>query len=282
MTDVSTNRTALVPTGRKRRARPAVFRGKRGDFLVWLASAVALVVAWQWYVTAFRVSPAIFPAPVAVGRDLYINIADGTFIRDLKITLTEVLIGFAGGSTVGFLLALAISEFRPVRIVVYPYVVALQSIPKSALAPLFLIWFGFGMESKIALVIVAVFFPVLTNTLAGIERADPDQLDLMRAFCAKRWKVFWRVKLPTALPPLFAGLQLGIVLSMIAAVVSEFLGSVGGLGYRILMFNTNLDMSGQFAAIIVLSVTGFTLHATVKYIGRRVVFWGRQRETDDH
>lgn len=282
MTDVSTNHTTVAPAGRKIRTRPAMFSGKRGDFLVWLASAVVLVIAWQWYVTAFNVSPAIFPAPVAVGRDLYINIADGTFIRDLGITLKEVLIGFAGGSTVGFLLALAISEFRPVRVVVYPYVVALQSIPKTALAPLFLIWFGFGIESKIALVVVAVFFPVLTNTLAGIERADPDQLDLMRAFCAKRWKVFWRVKLPTALPPLFAGLQLGIVLSMIAAVVSEFLGSVGGLGYRILMFNTNLDMSGQFAAIIVLSVTGFTLHAIVKYIGRRVVFWGRPREAGDH
>jgi NitT/TauT family transport system permease protein len=180
------------------------------------------------------------------------------------------------GSVVGFLLALVISEFRPVRTIIYPYVIGLQSVPKTALAPMFLIWFGFGIQSKVALVVSTVFFPVLINTLSGIERTDPDQLDMLRAYCGKRWRIFLRVKLPSALPALFAGLELAIVLAIIAAVVAEFLGAVGGLGYRILTYNTNLDMAGEFAALAVLSVTGFFLHAMVRMIGQRVVFWGRQ------
>jgi NitT/TauT family transport system permease protein len=194
------------------------------------------------------------------------------------VTLKEVMIGFTLGSIVGFLLALVISEFQPVRTVVYPYIIAFQAVPKTALAPMFLIWFGFGIESKIALVVSSVFFPVLINTLSGIERTDPDQLDLLKAYCGRRWRVFIRVKLPSALPPLFAGLELGIVLSMISAVVAEFLGSLGGLGYRILTYNTSLDMAGQFAALTVLSVTGYLLHAIVRFIGHKVVFWGRAKE----
>jgi NitT/TauT family transport system permease protein len=241
----------------------------------WLLSAILLVSFWQWYTTRFDVSPALFPSPLQVWRSLWINLADGTFLRDLAVTMREVAIGFFLGSLVGFLLALVISEFRPVRTILYPYVIGLQAVPKTALAPMFLIWFGFGMESKVALVVSTVFFPVLINTLSGIERTDPDQLEMLRAYCGRRWRVFLRVKLPSALPALFAGLELAIVLAIIAAVVSEFLGAVGGLGYRILTYNTNLDMAGEFAALAVLSVTGFVLHAIIRFVGQRLVFWGR-------
>ena len=184
----------------------------------------------------------------------------------------------AWGIGLQFLLALLISEFRPVRTIVYPYVIGLQSVPKSALAPMFLIWFGFGIESKVMLVMFTVFFPVLVNTLSGIERTDPDQLEMLRAYCGRRWRIFLRVKLPSALPSLFAGLELAIVLAMIAAVVAELIGAVGGLGYRIQIDNTNLDMAGEFAALLVLSVTGSILHAIVRITGQRVVFWGRHRD----
>jgi NitT/TauT family transport system permease protein len=248
---------------------------KAARFGAWLLSAILVVFFWQWYTERFDVSPAVFPAPLQVWQSLWINLKDGTFLGDLAVTMREVLVGFFGGSLVGFFLALVISEFRPVRTIVYPYVIGLQSVPKTALAPMFLIWFGFGIESKVALVVSTVFFPVLINTLSGIERTDPDQLDMLRAYCGKRWRIFLRVKLPTALPALFAGLELAIVLAMIAAVVAEFLGAVGGLGYRILTYNTNLDMAGEFAALTVLSVTGFVLHAIVRMVGQRLVFWGR-------
>lgn len=260
------------------KASPWQYSGETLRFLAWFVSAVLLVFFWQWYVTTNGVSPAVFPTPVAVWGSLYENLADGTFVRDLGVTMKEVLIGFFGGASLGFLLALLISEFKHVRTILYPYVIAFQGVPKTALAPMFLIWFGFGIESKVALVISTVFFPVLINTLSGLERTDPDQLDMLRAYCGRRWRVFLRVKLPSAMPPLFAGLELAIVLAIVVAVVSEFLGSVGGLGYRILTFNTNLDMAGQFAALILLSLTGFLLHAIVKGIGDRVVFWGKAKE----
>jgi NitT/TauT family transport system permease protein len=256
--------------------RGVVDYGKARRFGAWLVSAIVVILFWQWYSQKYEVSPAVFPAPFQVWQSLWINLKDGTFIGDLAVTMREVLLGFMIGSVVGFLLALVISEFRSVRTIVYPYVIGLQSVPKTALAPMFLIWFGFGIQSKVALVVSTVFFPVLINTLSGIERTDPDQLDLLRAYCGKRWRIFLRVKLPTALPALFAGLELAIVLAIIAAVVAEFLGAVGGLGYRILTYNTNLDMAGEFAALAVLSVTGFLLHALVRIVGQRVVFWGRQ------
>jgi NitT/TauT family transport system permease protein len=249
---------------------------KVARFGAWLVSAILVVIFWQWYTERFDVSPAVFPGPFQVWQSLWINLKDGTFLNDLAVTMREVLVGFFVGSLVGFFLALVISEFRPVRTIVYPYVIGLQSVPKTALAPMFLIWFGFGIESKVALVVSTVFFPVLINTLSGIERTDPDQLDMLRAYCGRRWRIFLRVKLPTALPPLFAGLELAIVLAIIAAVVSEFLGAVGGLGYRILTYNTNLDMAGEFAALTVLSLTGFLLHAIVRMVGQHIVFWGRQ------
>jgi NitT/TauT family transport system permease protein len=249
---------------------------KAARFGLWLVSAIVVISFWQWYITKFDVSPALFPSPVEVSKSLSVNLADGTFIRDLGVTMREVMTGFFLGSFVGFFLALVISEFRPVRTIVYPYVIGLQSVPKTALAPMFLIWFGFGMESKVVLVVSTVFFPVLINTLSGIERTDPDQLEMLRAYCGRRWRIFLRVKLPSTLPALFAGLELGIVLAIIAAVVSEFLGAVGGLGYRILTYNTDLDMAGEFAALAVLSVTGFVLHAIVRFVGQRLVFWGRQ------
>lgn len=280
MSDVATHSPprAAVTSPPILKSSPWRYAGDVARFVAWLISAVLLVMFWQWYVTTNNVSPAVFPTPVAVWDSLYVNLADGTFLRDLSVTMQEVLIGFFGGSSVGFLLALLISEFRHVRTIVYPYVIAFQGVPKTALAPMFLIWFGFGIESKVALVISTVFFPVLINTLSGLERTDPDQLDMLRAYCGRRWRVFLRVKLPSALPPLFAGLELAIVLAIVVAVVSEFLGSVGGLGYRILTFNTNLDMAGQFAALILLSLTGFVLHAIVKGIGDRVVFWGKAKE----
>jgi NitT/TauT family transport system permease protein len=264
---------------------PELRAGRRGfdfrkaaRFGAWLLSAILLVVFWQWYMKAYDVSPALFPSPLSVWQSLRANFADGTFVNDLAVTMREVTIGFLVGSLVGFLLALVISEFRPVRTIVYPYVIGLQSVPKSALAPMFLIWFGFGIESKVMLVMFTVFFPVLVNTLSGIERTDPDQLEMLRAYCGRRWRIFMRVKLPSALPSLFAGLELAIVLAMIAAVVAELIGAVGGLGYRIQIDNTNLDMAGEFAALLVLSVTGSILHAIVRITGQRVVFWGRHRD----
>lgn len=243
----------------------------------WLISAVALILFWDWFVVTREISPSIFPRPGAVWDAFWQNMLDGTFIGDLRVTMAEIMAGFTIGSLVGVTLALLTAEFRFARAILYPYVIAFQSMPKTALAPMFLIWFGFGIESKIAQVVLASFFPVFVNMMAGLSRIDPDQLDMMKAFCGTRWRVFATVKLPSALPSLFAGLELAIVFSLLSAVVAEYLGSTAGLGHRILQLNTNLEMAAEFAALILLSLVGFTLHSIVRLFSSIVIFWGKAR-----
>ncbi|MCC6306394.1 MAG: ABC transporter permease [Rhodobacteraceae bacterium] len=239
----------------------------------WPISLAVLILGLQWYIPVAEVSPAVFPAPFSIWTAFRADLMDGTYMTHGVVTMREILGGFVIGSVFGFLLAMSISEFRWARRVLYPYVVVFQTIPKIALAPLFIVWFGFGIESKIALGVAVTFFPVLVNSLAGLDNVDPTQMDLMRAFCGTRMRIFLRVKLPTSVPFVFAGLELAIVLSVIAAVVAEFIGASRGLGYLVMLYNSQLNIAAEFAAIIVLSLIGFLLHAAVRQISRRVVYW---------
>lgn len=243
-----------------------------------LVSLVAILTIWQVYVTATKVSAAVMPTPTAIWHAFWTDVTDGTYASNIVITGEEVLIGFVAGGALGFLLALVISEFNWAHKIIYPYVIATQSVPKIALAPLFLIWFGFGLESKVLLAVTATFFPVLINSLSGLDQSEEGQMDLMRALCAKRWRVFLRVKLPNALPSVFAGLELAIVLSVIAAIIAEFIGATEGLGYLILYYNTRLDVASEFAALLVLSLSGYILHWLVTLVARRVVFWRKVQD----
>lgn len=282
-TPITTHRRVTSPSAtappesggpRKRRRRGRLFWS-----FAFLCSLAAVIFAWQWYVTANHISAAVVPTPSALWKAFWTDATDGTYASNMVITGEEVLIGFVAGGALGALLGLVISEFNWVRKIIYPYVIATQSVPKIALAPLFLIWFGFGLESKVLLAVTVTFFPVLINTLSGLDQVEEGQMELMRALCAKRWRVFLRVKLPTAVPSIFAGLEIAIVLSVIAAVVAEFIGATEGLGYLILYYNTNLNVAAEFAALLVLSLAGYILHWVITFIGRRVVFW---RRVQDH
>ena len=177
----------------------------------------------------------------------------------------------------GLLLGAAIGQSALLEAVLYPYVVAFQTMPKVAIAPLFVLWFGFGVTSKIIITAAIVFFPVLANTIVGLRSAPRDQIDLMTAFTASQWHIFRMVRVPHALPFVFAGLDIGIVLAVIGAIVGEFVGAQAGLGYLILQRNFSMDAAGMFAILIVLSVIGIVLHAAMRFVARRVIFW-----TDTH
>ncbi|MET3517368.1 NitT/TauT family transport system permease protein [Pseudacidovorax sp. 1753] len=238
-----------------------------------VAVFVAVVAAWQLAVTALDVSHLIFPGPLAVVQALYDGIASGDIPSHLWVTLYEILAGFAAGALAGFVLGALIGQSALLEAVLYPYVVAFQTVPKVAVAPLFVLWFGFGTTSKVIITATIVFFPVLANTIVGLRSAPREQIDLMRAFTASGWHVFRMVRLPHALPYVFAGLDIGIVLSVIGAIVGEFVGAQAGLGYLILQRNFSMDAAGMFAILIVLSLIGIVLHAAVRWIARRVIFW---------
>jgi NitT/TauT family transport system permease protein len=157
--------------------------------------------------------------------------------------------------------------------VVYPYIVAFQTVPKVAIAPIIVIWFGYGMTSKVIITATIAFFPVLANTIVGLRAAPRDQVELMIALTASRWQIFRLVRFPQALPYIFVGLDVAIVLAVIGAIVGEFVGAQSGLGYLILQRDFNLDMAGVFAILLILSALGIGLHLLVTRLRRHVVFW---------
>lgn len=267
--------TASPPKAASERVRRMRHRGWTD--LLWFVASFVLLICWlEWYVVSHAVSEVVFPRPSAVFRAFWADLSDGTYLANMGITLYAIGLGFVLGGALGFGLALLITEVAVARKIVYPYVIALQSVPKVALAPLFVVWFGFGLESKVALTTLSTFFPVLVTTLSGLDHTDHDLLDLMKAYSARRRWIFLRVKLPSALPFLFAGLELAIILSVVATVVAEFIGASKGLGYLVLLYNTRLDIGAEFAGLIALSLLGFLLHWAVKAIGDRLIFWRRK------
>lgn len=237
------------------------------------ASLGIVLLFWYASIQMFGVSKLIFPDPTDVLISLYAGIASGEYFSHFAVTLFEILAGFVVGSALGFVLGTIVSQFRLVEVVLYPYVVAFQTMPKVAIAPLFIVWFGFGIASKVVITASVAFFPVLTNTIVGLRSAPRDQVDLMIAFTATRWQLFRMVLFPHALPYIFAGLDSGIVLAIIGAIVGEFVGAQAGLGYLILQRNFSMDIAGVFAILIVLSGIGIGLHAVIKAISRKVIFW---------
>ena len=233
---------------------------------------VGLVGGWELAVRVFDISKIVVPAPSAVGMALWSGM-QGDFLMHFGITFYEVIAGFVLGAATGLILGALISQFRLLERTLYPYIVAFQTLPKVAIAPIIVIWFGYGVTSKIVITATIAFFPLLANTIVGLRAAPAEQIELMVAFTASRWQVFKLARLPQALPYIFVGLDVAIVLSVIGAIVGEFVGAQAGLGYLILQKNFNMDMAGVFAILIVLSAMGIGLHLLVNAIQRRVVFW---------
>jgi NitT/TauT family transport system permease protein len=242
-----------------------------------LAQVGGGLLAWHVTVRGLDVDPRIVPAPLDVLRTLVALTLAGQMQAAALVTLEETIYGFVIGSVLGIGLAVALSEIRPLRDLLQPYVVAIQAVPKVAVAPLFLIWFGFDIESKIALVISIMFFPVLVNTLAGLDSVGDDVLELMRAYRATRWQTLRRVKVYVALPYVFASFEVCLVLSLTAAVVAEMLGSgtTMGLGSLINIYSARMSSAGVFAVLVVLSVLGVLLHAAVLLAARFCLAWQR-------
>lgn len=234
---------------------------------------VAILGGWELIIRVFDVPAILVPAPSAVAKSLWTGLLQTDMPWHFLVTAYETLAGFVCGALFGLALGGLIAQFPLLEKTLYPYVVAFQTIPKVAIAPLIVIWFGYGVASKIIITATIAFFPVLANTIVGLRSAPQEQVDLMIAFTASRWQIFWRVKVPQALPYIFVGLDVGIVLSIIGAIVGEFVGAQAGLGYLILQRNFSMDMGGVFAILVILSLMGMGLHAVMQAIQKRVVFW---------
>jgi NitT/TauT family transport system permease protein len=189
------------------------------------------------------------------------------------VTVAQVLIGFFIGSALGLLLGTIISQFRILEATLRVYLIAIQSLPKIALAPIIVLWFGFGLTSKVVIICLLTFFPLLINSMAGFKAVDSERLELMRALGANPWQIFWKVRLPSALPYIFAGLDMAAVFAVVGAIVGEFVGAQRGLGTLILSMNAQMDIAGTFSVFIILSLVGVLLHQSLRIIERRLLFW---------
>lgn len=254
-------------------------RGRRGPGTTSLLRAygpatlllLALVAAWQTLVTILHVQPYIVPRPSEIAQTFWEQ--RSTLLSNGLHTLKEVLIGFGVAFALGTTLATLIAEFDHLRRAVYPLVVASQTIPIVAVAPIILIWFGFGLLSKVVVAAFISFFPIVVNTVTGLTSLEDDLVRLMRSFPASRWKVFWKARVPAALPYLFAGMKISIVLAVIGAVVGEFVGSDTGLGHFIVQENAQLQTTVVFAAIVALSILGVSLFLLVSLVERVSIPW---------
>lgn len=268
------------PQGRPQQGAARRRRG-RGSWRspVYLAAAlVGGVAIWQVLIKIYNPPTYIIPPPLSVWQALKALVwaspstPDGMW-GQLGSTMEATLIGFLIGSAAGVLFGIAAGEFEAVRRLIYPYLVAIQSLPKVALGPLLATWFGFGLTAKVSLVVLFVFFPVLVNTLQGVVTADPDRIDLLRSLSAGRWQQLWRIRVPSALPFIFTGLELGIVYAFLGAVLAEMTGAQSGVGVMISQFQNNADTQATFALLVVLALIGFLLNSLVRLLHTRIVFW---------
>jgi len=231
------------------------------------------LLAWEGAVRLFDVPAFIVPAPSNALLALYRGTINGLYLHHLTITLTETLIGFLVGSALALALGTAVAMSRHVDYFLYPYIVMFQAMPKVALAPLIVIWFGLGMSSKIVSAALVAFFPLMVNTIVGLRSADEDRINLMRSLSASEWQIFWMLRLPGAQPFIMAGLEVAMIFALIGAIVGEFVGAEAGLGMLIESMNFTMDVAGQFSVLLILSVIGLLLNRGIAMIRRRVLFW---------
>lgn len=234
---------------------------------------VAILLVWEAVVALAWVNPIILPAPSAIGVSLARLVTEPFFWEAAQATMTETLVGFAIGIVTAWVLGTALGMSDLARRALYPIVVAFQITPRIAFAPIFLTWFGFGLESKIVMAATICFFPLLLNVLVGMETVDRDARTLMRSFGASRWQEYRELTLPSSLPLILAGIKNAVTLALIGAIVAEFVGASVGMGVLSKTFSFQLDVASSFAVIVALMFFGLVLYGIVEVIDKKLVYW---------
>jgi NitT/TauT family transport system permease protein len=245
-------------------------------YLPWistLVAVVAMVIVWKLVIAIFDVSPFVLPQPEDVLSGVKDLVNSDGFWTDVRTTLVETLVGFGIALGLGLGLGTLLGRVVWLEQALRPVIVASQVVPKVALIPLFIIWFGFGITSKIIIVALLSFFPILLNVILGVRSVDVGHRDVMRSLNASRWETFRRLEYPSTLPYILAGMEVGIVFAVVGAVVGEYLGGDQGLGYRIVTSLNNLQAETLFAVILVLTIFGFLLYLAVVALKRFLIPW---------
>ena len=245
-----------------------------------LVTLTLVLVMWDRAVVVWEVPGYLLPRPMDVGLALWNGyITEGGYWKHLGTTLYEMVVGYVIGCALALCFGAMVSEWRWLERALMPLVVAVQSVPKVALAPLLIVWFGFGVSSKVVLVALICFFPVFINAFYGFRSAHPDLLRLYRSFGSSRAHVFRHVKLPSAAGSIFAGFQIAVILALIGAIVGEFVSSKQGLGYLIQSSTLSFDVATMFASVVSLAAIGIVASSLMRYLHTRFVFWSQREDS---
>lgn len=234
---------------------------------------VLFLAVWETCVRYFDVPFYTLPRPSTIAAAVWEIAWQSAFWKDVYITLLEAFWGYIASIAIAIIFGVLISQNYLLNLSLMPYIVAFQTIPSIALAPIYLQWFGFGMASKIALAITIACFPIMINVIAGLQATNTDQAQMLRAFGATRLQILRKLTIPNALPHFFTGLKLGIVMALTGALVSEFVGSKAGLGFRIQQCIAQFEFAQMFGVLFVLSVIGIFSYALISLLRRRIIFW---------
>lgn len=241
---------------------------RRGASLLLLIAALA---AWEGSARALQLSLLVLPPPSAVLQSLWKGLASGYFWPHLRATGAELLLGLAAGCAIGFAVGVLLAESPGLRRLFMPYVVVSQVVPKLALMPLFIVWFGFGLTSTVVITALICFFPLMENTMTGLAQVPPERLELFRLLGATRSQTLWRLKLPSGLPSVLAGLRIAVVLALVGAVVGEFIGASRGLGALIIAAQGSMDTPLMFAVLVLVSLLGLVAYQAALFLERRLL-----------
>lgn len=282
MVDLAKERTLPpAPGGTGRQEPRALAIGRQ----LALTGISVLIIAGLWEFLS-RLDPPFWPK-IILSQPTDVSVAFWEAVQtpfvwaNFWVTFQETILGFFIGSAIGLILGVGIALLRTVRQAVYPIVVLFQATPRIALAPVFIAWFGFGMTSKVALAITICFFPVLVNTITGLSLAEESSVLLMRALRARRYQVFFYLRLPTALPTIFAGLKAALTFAVIGAIVGELGATNEGAGHLIERAAFQLRMDDVFAYLLMLALLGLALFLIASGLERRLIFWHSDWEQEE-
>jgi NitT/TauT family transport system permease protein len=258
------------------RPRQSFYQRHQELILGWAAVVLALGV-WQAFWSAGSISPLFMSGPSAIGRRFWEDLLRGTLLADFKYSGLNFLIGFSMAVAAGVILGVIIGWYRIVSMLVSPFMNALYATPRVAMVPLIIIWFGIGIWSKVFIVFISAFFPVLVNTIGGIRATDRDLLRAARAFCASDWQIFTTVAVPGAVPFILTGVRQGVALGLIGVVVGEMFGGSQGIGFMVAYGGQTFATDTLFVGVLIIAFAGILLTALAEALERRFSQWRPER-----
>lgn len=240
------------------------------------AVLIFVIALWEFGTQLLSVPEFLLPRPSVIVEAMGKLFMDAKFWGHVGITLREAGLGFVIGAAVALTIGTLVARSQLIEKTFMPYVVAFQSVPKVALAPLFVVWFGFGLTSKIVMSAVIAFFPILINVIEGLKAVEKEKVEMLSSFGASEFQIFKMARFPSALPFIFAGLNVGAIFAILGAIVGEFIGAQGGLGYLLLQANYNFNIPEMFAVLVVLSMIGLITHLVITALQKKFTFWAEE------